>query len=144
MAGTQPLPRCKALLACDQVLVEAVTGRISLIGILDRVLIDEFPTQFPRCQVFLLLTDGYGEYDIAVEVHDLSDNSVIAQIAEVTAEIHDRLVRWNLIVPVPAFEVLNPGTFDFVLLANEQEILRQSVEMRDRDDLQDEWQQSSE
>ena len=144
MAANAVLPRCKALLLCDQVLVEEVTGRMSLIGIMDYVQIDEFPAEFPRCQVFLQITNGLGVNNVTIEIHDLSDNSVIYRLGDVPVEMPDRLARVSMIIRVPRVEIPHPGEFDVVVLANEDEIERQSLELTDNDESGEEWQSLSE
>jgi Family of unknown function (DUF6941) len=144
MPASPILPRCKALLLCDQVLVEEVTGRMSLIGIMDYVQIDEFPAEFPRCQVFLQITNGLGVYNVTIEIHDLSDNSVIYRLGDVPVEMPDRLARVSMIIRVPRVEIPHPGEFDVVVLANEEEIERQSLELTDNDESGEEWQSLSE
>jgi hypothetical protein len=133
MPATPTHPSCKALLLCDQILVEAVTGRTSLIGIMDQVLVEEFPARFPRCQAFLQFTDALGEYNIVAEIHDLMDNGIVGRIAELSLVIQNPLARINLILPVPQIEILHSGDYDVIVLANKQELDRQTIQLRETD-----------
>lgn len=134
MPATPTHPSCKALLLCDQILVEAVTGRTSLIGIMDRIPVEEFPARFPRCQAFLQFTDALGEYNITMEIHDLTDNSVVVRVAEFSLTIQNPLTLINLILPLPRIEIPQPGKFDVVVFANEMELERQSLQLGETDE----------
>jgi hypothetical protein len=123
--ATKPPPRCKAILLCDQAIVEAGTGKVSLIGIFDRFAVPEFPGLVRQFTAFLQLTDGIGKYRITVEVHDLREDAILARAAIVQIVFQDRAGKANLMIPVPPLLLKHPGGFDFVVLADEQEIDRQ-------------------
>jgi len=41
----KPRPDAKAILLCDQTIVEAVTGKISIIGVIERFVLREMPAR---------------------------------------------------------------------------------------------------
>jgi hypothetical protein len=123
--SAKPPPRCKAILLCDQALVEAVTGKVSLIGIFDRFALRKFPGHIRQFTAFLQLTDGIGQYSITIEVHDLREDRILARAAIVNMAFQDRSGKANLMIPVPPLLLKHPGGYDFVVLADEQEIDRQ-------------------
>jgi hypothetical protein len=83
--GRKPPPKCKAILLCDHTIVDATTGRVSIIGIRDGWTFPQFPHATPPFNVFLQLTDGIGNYAISVEVLDLQADQIVIQrrIAEI-------------------------------------------------------------
>jgi hypothetical protein len=123
--STKPPPRCKAILLCDQAIVEAVTGKVSLIGIFDRFALRKFPGPIRPFTAFLQLTDGIGKYNITIEVHDLREDKVLARAPIVAMEFKDRAAKANLMIPVPPLLLKHAGGYDFVVLADGQEIDRQ-------------------
>jgi hypothetical protein len=50
---------------------------------------------------FLQLTDGIGQYDVSVNVHDLSADAIIAQAPIARVTFPDRHTKVNLMIPVP-------------------------------------------
>jgi len=126
--SVKPPPRCKAILLCDQAIVEAVTGKVSLIGIFDRFAVRRFPGHIRQFTAFLQLTDGIGQYRITVEVHDLREDKILARAAIVNMTFADRSGKANLMIPVPPLLLKHPGGYDFVVLADDQEIDRQQFQ----------------
>ena len=112
---------------CEKTIIEAVTGRISLIGIFDGLVVLQVPGVTGPFTAYLHLTDGIAnhEYDITVELHDLSNDTIIARATGPRVRWGDRLSRLNLLIPVPPLQVQHAGAYDFVVLANRQEIDRQ-------------------
>ncbi len=129
--GAVPPPKCKAILLCDQTIIEAGTGKISVIGIFERFAIPQTPGVIRPFTVYLHLTDGIAdhEYEISVELHDLKNDTVIARATGARIRWGERLSRVNLLIPVSPLRVEHAGVYDFVVLANEQEIDRQQFEV---------------
>ena len=126
--GVVPPPKCKAILLCERTIIEAGTGNVSLIGLFDAFVVRKIPGVTGPFTVYLHLTDGIEghEYGITVELHDLSNGTIIAKAAGPKVKWADRLSRLNLFIPVPPLRVQHTGTYDFVVFANEQEIDRQT------------------
>ena len=129
--GAVPPAKCKAILLCDQTIIEAGTGKVSVIGILERFVVAEIPGATRPFTVYLHLTDGIAEheYELSVEIHDLSNASIIARTGGANVRWGDRLSRMNLFIPVPPLPVTHAGIYDIVVLANKQEIDRQRFEV---------------
>jgi hypothetical protein len=121
----KPPPKCKAILLCDQTIIEAVTGKMSIIGTFDNWYLPRFPCPTRPFMAFLQMTDGVGEYTITVEVHDLVADQIIAQAPPARMAFPDRTAKQNLIIPVPPLLLQHAGRYDFVVLADGQEIDRQ-------------------
>lgn len=141
-AGSKPRPVCKAILLCDQVIQDALTGKPSLIGIIDDFYLAQVPGRTQPVTAYLQLTQGVGRYALTVEVHDLQADKVIAraQNAEVTFE--DRLEKHDIVIPVPPLPVEHAGLYDFVVLADGKEVDRQQFrvvipQQEDRDEAQE-------
>jgi hypothetical protein len=127
--GRKPPPICKAILLCDQTIVEAVTGKVSVIGIFNNWTISQFPAQIRPFVAFLQLTNGIGKYAISVDVRDLEAEQIIAQARIAEIIFPNRQATINLMIPVPPLILHHAGSYDFVVLADGQEIDRQRFQV---------------
>ncbi|MHB1035360.1 MAG: DUF6941 family protein [Pirellulales bacterium] len=130
--GAVPPPKCKAILICERTIIEAGTGKVSLISLFDSFIVANVPGITTPFTVYLHLTDGVAdhEYQITIELHDLSDGTVLAKAGGPKVQWKDRLAKLNLFIPVPALNVQHEGSYDFVVFANGQEIDRQSFAVK--------------
>ena len=119
-----PIPTCKAILLCQKTIVEEGTGVVSLIGIFDNYSIDGDGLT-PAVEAFCQITSACGEYNLTVEIHDLQTGNKVATGEGGKIEIEDRLMRANVIIPIPRIPFQHAGLYDFVVLANGNEIDRQ-------------------
>jgi hypothetical protein len=126
--GKIPPPACKALLLCDQTIIEAGSGKISLIGSFTAFALQSFPGQTVPFTAFVQLADGIGRYEIQVEIHDLREGTVLARSPKMEIEFAERLTKINICLPVPPLRLTHEGKYDFVFLANGQEIDRQQFD----------------
>jgi hypothetical protein len=127
--GKLPPPTCKAILLCKDIIIEAGTGNISAIGIFQAFLLRKMPGVVQPYKIFLQLTDGIVDhlYKLTVEVHDLANNEIVAKAGGREVKWPDRLLRLNVIIPVPPMKLLHEGPYDLVVFANGQEIDRQQL-----------------
>jgi hypothetical protein len=134
--GQKPPPRCKAILLCEQAIIEAGTGNVSVIGIFDRFVVPEIPGRTRAFTVYLHLTDGIGRYDVVVEVHDLQEDKVIGRADGIALRFPERLHRQNVIVLVPPLSIHHPGRYDVVVFVDGQEIDRQQFRADEASDME--------
>lgn len=127
----RPPPTCKAILLSDLAIVEAGTGKASIIGIHDCFYVAQFPGRTSPSTVFLQLTNGEGKYEIRVEILDLKDDKIIAKAHGVVIEFPppERLSRVNMVIPIPPLPVQHEGKYDVVVLCNDGEIDRQQFQV---------------
>lgn len=127
--GRKPPPRCKAILLCDNTIVEAETGKIDIIGIFGAWAFPDFPRATPPFKVFLQLTDGIGIYAVSAEVHDLQQDQIIGQVQIGEIDFPERKSRLSLILSIDPLRILHAGSYDFVVLADGHEIDRQQFQV---------------
>lgn len=120
-----PPPKCKAILLCDLKIIEAGTGKVSIIGVFDSFTPRKVPGKIDPFTVFLQLTDGVGEYEVTIEVQDLLEDRVVVRMPAVAVQWRDRLTKMNLYVPVPSLPIEHEGRYDVVAFADGVEIDRQ-------------------
>ncbi len=124
----KPPPKCKAILLCDRTIVEAGTGKASLIGIFDKFFVAQFPGVTSPFMAYVQLVDGIGKYTLSVEVHDLREGTVLAKMPPVEIEFAERITKAVLMFAAPPLPLPHEGSYDFVVLADDQEIDRQKFE----------------
>jgi hypothetical protein len=133
-AGTKPPPKCKAILICEQVIVEAVTGRVSVINTFNSFFVRNLPSATSRFSVFLQLTDSDTECQVTIEIHDLREDEVIARSTVMTVPFPQRLLTVNVVIPCPPLPISHSGAYDLVVFADGQEIDRQKFHVHSRDE----------
>ena len=123
--GRVPPPVCKAILLCQELIIEARSHHVSLINIFDTFQVPKFPGSTPPFKLFMQLVNGVGAYDITVEVRDLLEDKIVARAQICKLAFVDREAKANVNLTVPAIPMSHPGVYEFVVFADEQEIDRQ-------------------
>jgi hypothetical protein len=125
----KPPPKCKAILLCDQVIVDALTGKLSVIGVFEVFNVPRQAVTTSSCTAFLQMTDGIGDYAITIEIHDLSKGAILAQARGPMIRFPDRRAKVNFFIPLPPMRLPHAGSYDFVVLADGAEIDRQQFNL---------------
>jgi len=73
MTEIKPLPDVLAVLVCDQIITDRLTGKQSLIGMFSRIHARGFPAAHPQLCVFVALTEGYGDVELTIRIVDADD-----------------------------------------------------------------------
>jgi hypothetical protein len=110
--------------------VDLYSGRVTIVGILDRFDLQAFPGQTKQCMAFMQLSGGIGRCQIIIDIEDLEDGQTIARARGPGIEFPDRLSRINLIIDLPPIPLEHPGLYDLVVLSNNEEIDRQRFRAR--------------
>lgn len=111
-------------LLCERTIIEADTGSVSLIGAFDRFEFRYFPAVSRSCEIYLVLVDGIGRYDLVVEIHDLRDGTILGRLPPIEVEWPERLARMTVIIPIAPIPFDHAGEYDIVVLGDGQEIDR--------------------
>ena len=76
----KPSPSGLAIVICDQIIEDKLTGKKSLIGIFNQIGTQSFPCRHPQICVFVSLTEGRGQSAARLRiVHDES-SQVVAEV----------------------------------------------------------------
>ena len=70
MSPDLPPPDVLALIVCDQIITDRITGKQSLIGMFSRIHAAKFPASHPQLSVFVALTDGRGKTEMVIRIVD--------------------------------------------------------------------------
>jgi hypothetical protein len=124
-----PPPKCKAMLLCDRIIVEAGTAKVSIIGTFDSFNLACFPGYTVPFTIYVVLIEGVigHDYEISVDFYDLDENSLLSHSIGSKALWTERLSRISLAMPVAPILMEHPGGYDLVVLADDQEIDRQRL-----------------
>jgi hypothetical protein len=74
MTTQRPHPEVLALLVCDQIITDRITGKQSLIGMFSVIHALKFPVTHPQLAVFASLTGGHGEVTLSIRVVDSNES----------------------------------------------------------------------
>jgi hypothetical protein len=66
-------PDVLSLLVCDQILIDRLTGKTSLIGMFSTIGAQRYPVRHPQLCVFASLTDGRGPTPLELTIVDSED-----------------------------------------------------------------------
>lgn len=120
----KPPPRCKTILICERTIIEAGSGSVSLIAAFDRFELHQFPSHSRAFEIYLVLVDGIGRYDVVVEIYDLRDGTILGRLPPIKIEWPERLARMTVIIPIAPIPLDHAGEYDIVVFGNGQEIDR--------------------
>ncbi|OGW83960.1 MAG: hypothetical protein A3C47_00235 [Omnitrophica bacterium RIFCSPHIGHO2_02_FULL_51_18] len=69
-----------AMIICDTVIDDKKTNKKSLIGLFDNINSLKLPCVHPRLNVFIVLTEGNGEYDCALKCIKEDTNKALVEL----------------------------------------------------------------
>ena len=78
--GNLPLPKVLAINICDQIIQDAKTHKMSLIGLFNRIQSQHFPVPHSLMHVYVALTDGHGSYNAELRFVNLTNSQIIAKM----------------------------------------------------------------
>lgn len=145
--GKIPPPSCKALLLCERVLFDRISNQCSAINIIDCFYVSSFPGDTIPFFIYMQLMPGIGKYSVVLEIRDLANDNVRARANLEDIEFTSRLGKMHFISLVPPMSLEHPGLYDFVVLADGQEIDRQqflALQLKENEHEQDEAEDSGE
>src|SRR5690348_16242083 len=100
-------PKSKAMLICDQVIVERDTNKISVIGSHNYIAI--WRGILPPFCVFLKLMEGNAICHVTFEFHDLSDDLIISRLGPQMVQFTDRLEAVELVASWNEIQIEHEG-----------------------------------
>lgn len=117
-------PKSKAMLICDQVIVERDTNKVSVIGSFNSVFVPRTAPEIRPLRVFLQMTEGNASCHVTMEIHDLRLDRIVSELDPTPIQFDDRLEVVNLMGSWPVAVFDHDGAYDIVAFADSQEIDR--------------------
>ncbi len=106
MAGLVIHPHVLAMIICDQVIVDARTGKQSIIGAFSVINTARFPLRYPCLMVYVAMTEGRGKVPLQLRLidSDEGDRPVVDRALHITfrdprqvCELHSAF--YNMVFP---------------------------------------------
>lgn len=107
-----------ALLLCDTVITDAMTGKKTLVGIFNSIGATKFPHIVPQINVFASLTNLEGETEVKIRLIAGNNNVVFDLPAKVPFK--NPLDAPELVFNLQNLKFPSPGAFELQLLAGEK------------------------
>jgi Family of unknown function (DUF6941) len=126
MTSKPPLPSVQAFLTCKQIVEDARTKELILIGPANGVVLPHFPARFPL-SAFAFLTGGHGSYRLALEMRD-ADGKTTGRIEFNEPLAYDNpLMVYRIVLHELILEFPKPGRYDLVMRANDEDMAHQVI-----------------
>ena len=120
-----PKPDVLAMLVCDQIITDRLTGKQSLIGMFSRIHAMGFPATHPQLCVFVALTDGHGKTDLSIRVVDANEARPPIVEGKGSVSFKDPRTIANLFLQFHGLVFPQPGEYRVQLYSDDQ-LLREA------------------
>ena len=112
-----PPPLLLSVILCDQVIIDSITGKTSIIGAFENISAPQYPARHSRLVFFCQLTNGRGKTKITVRLVDVEKDDEL--IFEQTGEPEFKDVRQvvNLTFDISGIVFPHPGEYRFQIYA---------------------------
>jgi len=117
MGGSTPYPL--AILLCDQIIVDEISKKKTLVGIFDLIYAKQFPAEHRPLSVYVRLTDAEGQYAFRMDYVQVKTDKLLTHAEIPGVSITDRLKAHELIMQFPPIKIPEPGEYEFRLWAND-------------------------
>ncbi len=121
----RPPPDVLAMLVCDQIITDRLTGKQSLIGMFSKVHARGFPASHPQLCVFVALTEGYGRTELTIRIVDSNDVRPPIVEGKGRVEFHNPRAIANLALQFHGLVFPEPGEYRVQLYCR-GELLREA------------------
>ena len=115
MSSLSALPRCMALLVCNDVIEDKRTNNKTLVGLFNRITAPRLPTKHPRLYIFISITDFSGTAPLAVRISSPS-KEVMTLNGELKCE--DAAAVADIVLELQALPLEEPGRYHIELIVS--------------------------
>jgi len=119
MVDFTPVPDVLALIVCDQIITDRVTGKQSLISMFSTIHSWRFPVVHPQLCVYVALTDGRGKTPLAIRVVDSDEARKPLVEGKGVVEFKNPRAIANLALQFHGLTFPEPGEYRVQLLCQE-------------------------
>lgn len=115
----ESIPSVLSFLICDMIIIEAGTGKKSIVGVFDTMYAHGEPG-WSRIGVYARLTDMEGAYKFTIRLVHLGDQEeLIAWVETPENRVDDRLAMVEIALNLPPVRFPKLGRYEFQLFAND-------------------------
>lgn len=119
MAEFTPVPDVLALLVCDQIITDRLTGKQSLIGMFSTIHSARYPIVHPQLSVYVALTDGHGKTPVTIRLVDADESRPPLVQGTGVVEFKNPRVIANLALQFHGLRFPEPGEYRVQLYCKE-------------------------
>ncbi len=112
-------PILKAMLLCDQTIVEDGTHKRTLIGLFDRIKGTNFPTTHPAMSVYVQFREIEGVFDFVLELVDLTEEKSMNRAVIKDFRVQDKSRDCELVFNLMSVKFDHPGDYEFRIYVND-------------------------
>ena len=112
-------PILKAMLLCDQTLVEEGTHKRSLIGLFDRVKAAQIPTVHSSMSVYVQFREVEGTFDFTLELYDLVQGKTLHKAMVKSFKVQERSRDCELVFNLLSVRFEHEGDYEFRIYIND-------------------------
>ena len=116
----QVKPILKAMLLCDQTLVEEGSHKRSLIGLFDRVKSNQFPTVHGSMSIYVQFREIEGKFDFTLELYDLAEDKTLHKAQVKDFNVQEKSRDCELVFNLLSVRFVHPGDYEFRIYVNDQ------------------------
>ena len=113
-------PILKAMLLCDQTIVEEGSRKRSLIGLFDRVKSAQFPTVHGAMSVYVQFREIEGTFDFTLELFDLAEDKTLHKAQVKDFEVQEKSRDCELVFNLLSVRFVHSGDYEFRIYVNDQ------------------------
>ena len=112
-------PILKAMLLCDQTILEEGTKKRSLIGLFDRISTAQIPTVHPSMSVYVQFREVEGTFDFTLELYDLSQEKTLHRAMIQAFKVQDKSRDCELVFNLLSVRFEHTGEYEFRIYIND-------------------------
>ena len=112
-------PILKAMLLCDQTLVEEGTRKRSLVGLFDRVKAAQFPSVHGSMSVYVQFREIEGVFDFTLELYDLAEDKALHKAVVNNFQVQEKSRDCELVFNLLSVRFNHPGDYEFRIYVND-------------------------
>ena len=112
-------PILKAMLLCDQTLVEEGSHKRTLIGLFDRIKASQFPSTHPSMSVYVQFREIEGTFSFALELYDLTEGKIMNRSVIKDFVVQNKSRDCELVFNLLSVRFEHAGEYEFRIYVND-------------------------
>jgi hypothetical protein len=130
-----PPPVLLAVIICDQVILDRISQKASIIGAFENISAEKYPARHPRLAFFCQLTNGRGKTKVTITLVDVEKGDEVIFEQMVEPEFKDVRQVVNLTFDISGLVFPRPGEYRFKICTGteflgERRIICRQIKLR--------------
>ncbi len=112
-------PILKAMILCDQTMVEEGTRKRTLIGLFDRIKAVQLPITHPSMSVYIQFREIEGSFNFTLELYDIQADKTLHRALVQDFKVQDKSRDCELVFNLHAVRFEHHGEYEFRIYVND-------------------------